>query len=226
MSTFSTALVQIPLRRGVDIRRALLPVAGLAAVAFVAARLARDLAHPADGVLLQTVAPLVIPLATFAVVRATLGGRSLADAGELLLFFGARPRAVAAVHVLVAAFLAALAAVLATIVALVTVHAAPDDLLRSSALAALAGAAYGAVFAAGASFGRNGGGAVVFLAVDAVLGAGTTAVAALTPRSHLRGLFGGVPPGDVSSRGSCVALVVMIALALLVGTFRAGRPRR
>ncbi len=106
------------------------------------------------------------------------------------------------------------------------VHAAPGDIVRSTALAALAGAAYGALFTAGASFGRTGGGAIFVLAVDAILGPGDTAMAAITPRAHLRALFGGVSPADVSSRSSCLALVVMIAFGLLVVNLRSLRPPR
>ncbi len=223
--SLSPSLLQLPLRRGLGPRRALVPVTGLVLFALVAARLVRGQAHPADSVLLETVGAVVIPLAAIALVRATLSGRSVGDAAAPLLFFGASRRAAATAQLLVATFLAATVAALATLGALLVVHAAQADIVRSSALAALAGAAYGALFTAGASFGRSGGGAIVVLVVDAILGPGDSAAAVITPRAHLRALFGGVAPADLSSRVSCVVLVVMIAFGLLVVNLRARPPR-
>jgi hypothetical protein len=223
--SFSPSLLQLPLRRGLGPRRALVPVTGLVLFALVAARLVRGQAHPADSVLLETVGAVVIPLAAVVLVRATLAGRSVGDAGAPLLFFGASRRSAATAQLLVATFLAAAVAALATLGALLVVHAAQGDIVRSSALAALAGAAYGALFTAGASFGSGGGGAIVVLVLDAVVGVGDSAAAVLTPRAHLRALFGGVGPADLSSRASCAALVVMIVFGLFVVNLRARPPR-
>jgi hypothetical protein len=226
MAANDFALFQVPLRRGLSPRRALLPLTGLVLVALVVARLARENAHPADTELLETVGPAVIPLLGFALARATLAGQSLATAGEPLVFFGARDRAAATAHALVAALLAALASALVTVVALLAVHAAPGDVIRSSAIAAVAGATYAALFTAGASFGRRGGGAIFVLAADAILGSGDGAFAALTPRAHLRSLFGGVPPLDLGPRASFVALATLVAFAFLIIAARTRRPRR
>lgn len=226
MAANGFALLHLPLRRSLALRRALLPVAALVVVAIIAARLARDQPHPADALLLETIGPALIPLSTFALARATLAGESLATAGEPLVDFGARDRAAAVAHGLVATLLAALTSALVTVVALVAAHDVPADILRSTAIAALAGAAYGALFTAFASFGRYGGGALLVLAADAVLGAGDGGFAAATPRANLRSLFGGVPPLDLGPRASFVALVATGALSFVLIAVRTRRPRR
>jgi hypothetical protein len=226
MAANAFALLHLPLRRSLAPRRALLPVATLVAVAFVIARLARDQTHPADALLLETIGPALIPLSTFALARATLAGESLATAGEPLVDFGARDRAAAIAHALVATLLAALTAAMVTVAALVAAHDLPGDIVRSTAIAALAGAAYGALFTAFASFGRHGGGALFVLAADAVLGAGDGSFAAVTPHANLRSLFGGVPPLDFGPRTSFVALVAMGALSFFLIAVRTRRPRR
>ena len=220
------ALLRLPFLRGLSPRRALVPVAAFVVVAVVFGRLAREHAHPADAVLLETVAPALIPLATFALVRATLGGLSLAAAAEPLVDFGARAREAAIAHALVATLLAALSAAVVTGAALLAVHDGAGELLRATAIAGGAGAAYGALFTAGASFGRSGGGAIFVLAADALVGSGYGSLAALTPRAHLRSLLGGIPPIDLGARASFVALAVMVAFASLVVTARTRRPPR
>ena len=47
------------------------------------------------------------------------------------------------------------------------------------------------------------------LVVDWVLGANGSAGALATPRGHLRNLFGGMPPMDLSQRASAAALAVL-----------------
>jgi hypothetical protein len=201
MPASAFALLHVPLRRSLAPRRALVPIAALVAVAFVVARLARDQAHPADALLLETIGPALVPLSTFALARATLAGESLATAGASLVDFGARDRAAALAHALVATLLAAVTAALVT-------------------------AASNVATSACASFGRHGGGALFVLAADAALGTGDGTIAALTPHAHLRSLFGGVPPLDLGPRASFAALVALVAASFALIAVRTRRARR
>jgi hypothetical protein len=97
------------------------------------------------------------------------------------------------------------------------------DVLASAYAGALGGAAYAALFALGASFGRRGGGRMVLLVTDWVLGANSTALALLTPRGNLRNVLGGAPPWGLGERGSAIAL---LALAFVFAAAAVRRTRR
>jgi hypothetical protein len=184
----------------------------------------RGAAHGADVVLIDTVGALVIPLLAYGLVGAALGGRSLSASGASLVAFGADPaRAAAATIAVAAGACAAAGAVIAAGVALLA-HGAADpaplgDALASAYAGGLGGAAYGCWFALGASFGRRGGGRVLLLLVDWGLGAAGGA-AVVTPRGHLRNLFGGEAPDHLSGRASSVALLLIACLCALVGARR------
>lgn len=200
----------------------------LLAVAFALAARSRGVAHGADRVLLDAFAALVLPLTSLTLVGALLGARSLAGSGTALVSFGAAPGRVAAVTcALAVAGCALVGAVLAALVA-VLAHGSSDPPVAGDAVASayaglLGGAAYGGWFALGASFGRRGGGRIVALVVDWVLGAGPGAVAILTPRAHVRNLLGGTPPMGWPERASAAALVV---LAVAFAAASVSRSRR
>jgi hypothetical protein len=88
---------------------------------------------------------------------------------------------------------------------------------------ALGGAAYASWFSLGAGFGRRGGGRLVALLVDWLLGASGGVMALFAPRAHLRSLMGGAPPMDLSQRASAVALAIL-ALACALGAVGRARP--
>jgi hypothetical protein len=96
-------------------------------------------------------------------------------------------------------------------------HGAADppfwgDAVASAYAGVLGGTAYGSWFALGASFGKRGGGRLVCLALDWVVGATDGAGALLTPRGHVRNLFGGSPPLNLSGRASAGLLLLLVAL--------------
>jgi hypothetical protein len=207
--------------------RAWLGVAAWCALAFVfamAAR-ARGSAHGADHVLIDTYGALALPLLAYVIVGATLASQSLRASASPVVAFGAPPARAAAAAIAVAVVTcAAIGAVTAAAVALVAHGIADPPPLRDAAVSAyvgaLGGAAYAAWFTLGASFGRRGGGRVVVLLLDWILGASSGAAALVTPRGHLRNLLGGVPPMDLSQRASAAALALLVVGCALVAIRR------
>ncbi|HEY4013086.1 MAG TPA: hypothetical protein VGM06_07095 [Polyangiaceae bacterium] len=201
----------------------------LAALAFAAAARARHFPHAADRVLLDACGPLVLPLLSYALAGAVVGGRSFSSAVAPLKAFGASPAraAVAALAVAIAccASLGALLGAAADVISQGTaVHSlALRDGAASAYACALGGAAYAAWFVLGATFGRRGGGRLAFLLADWVLGANVTAAALVTPRGHLRNILGGAPPMELSERGSAIALVAIALLCSAIATWRVRR---
>ena len=97
------------------------------------------------------------------------------------------------------------------------------DLLTTTPIALLGGAAYAAWFALGAAFLRAGRGKLVVLLVDFTLGAGSGVVAALFPRAHLRSLIGGERVMDLPQANSSVLLLAMTIALIAVAAQRVGR---
>lgn len=228
------ALARPPIARLVRAPRALVGVGGwaLLAVAFALTARSRGSAHGADHALVGAYGALVLPLLVYALVGAVLGGaaRSLGGSTAPVVAFGASPARAAAITVGVAALASALAGgVLAAVVSVVA-HGAGDppllvDALASAYAGALGGAAYAAWFSLGSAIGRRGGGRVVLLVVDWVLGAGAGAVSLVTPRAHARNLLGGTPPMGWSGRASTVAIVVLALACAALAVWRTRRPR-
>jgi hypothetical protein len=198
------------------------------AVAFAVVTRTRGFSHPADRVLLEAYGPLVLPLLAYALVGAVVAGGPLSAAVAPLTALGAPPGRVAAAACAVACAACLAAGGLLAAVVDVLAHGASDpplarDVLASAYAGGLGGAAYGAWFALGASFGRRGGGRLAFLAGDWILGGNGGAPAVFTPRGHVRGLLGGAPPMELSSRASAGVLVAIAVLCALAATRRARR---
>jgi len=208
--------------------RAWFGVAAWCTLAFVFAMAARERgsAHGADHVLIDTFGALALPLLSYVIVGATVASKSLRASTASVVAFGAQPtRAAAAAIAVAAASCAVVGAVVAAGVAVVA-HGIADpprfkDAAESAYVGVLGGAAYAAWFSLGASFGRRGGGRIVLLLVDWILGATSGAGALLTPRAHLRNLLGGAPPMDLSQRASAAALALLAVACALVAIRRA-----
>lgn len=222
-------LARLPIARLVRTPRAWI-VAGAwcaLAVGMAVVMRSRGASHGADDVLIEAFGALVLPLLAYTLVGAALGARSMAGSTAAVAAFGAsRARAAAATVGIAVAAPALGGALVAAAVALVA-HGASDpprthDALVSAYAGALGGAAYGAWFSLGAGFGRRGGGRLLALLVDWVLGAGGGVMALLAPRAHVRNLLGGAPPMDLSERASAVALVVL-AVVCALGAVARGR---
>jgi hypothetical protein len=226
----TAALLRLPLLRVARTRRAWMPLVGWGVLALGFALAARSQGAPngADHVLVGAFGALVVPLLAYAMVGGVLGGRSLAASTAPLAAFGASPARAAAVSIAVAAAGTALLAALLGAVVAVTAHGVDDppavrDALASAYAAALGGAAYAALFALGASFGRRGGGCAAMLVADWLLGMGSGSLAAVTPRGHLRNLLGGEPPAHLGERASAAALAVLALVFFLIAVRRARR---
>lgn len=198
------------------------PLAWLAFAVVVAAfARVRHAVHGADDVLPDTVGTFVIPLLAFAAVSAVLGEGGLRRATRGYVALGARPASAAlgtvAVAVALSAALGAAAAGLGAILA----HGPSDpplwlDAPLSLVVGALGGAAYAALYCAGASLTEGGAARGIFLALDFVVGGAPGPLGVLFPRGHLLALLGGAPTLDLSRRASSVALVLLLAVYLLV----------
>jgi hypothetical protein len=222
-------LARVPLARLARAPRAWLPVAAwfaLGAVsAVVFARAGGDGASDAlDGVF----APLALPLVVYAVVGATLGGDGLARASRSLVAFGAAPSRVAVATIAVAVGTGALVAAALGALVVALAHRSGDpplarDLAITIWVAALAGAAYAALFALGATFGKRGGGRAAVLVLDWLFGSSDGVAGLLTPRAHARSLLGGPAVAELSGRWSALALVALVALFTALAVRRAAR---
>jgi hypothetical protein len=227
------ALARLPFARLMRSPRAWLPVLAWSALAIVAAVYKRvdHAPHGADLVMLGAFGSVSLPLVAYAIVGGALGGEGLGRSGRSLVAFGATPASVALATALVAvAATAILGAVMGAGLAALA-HASDDpplvrDVLACAWISALAGACYAAIFVLGAAIGARGTGRGVLLAVDWIVGSGTSFGAALLPRAHARNLYGGEGPLALGQRGSTLALVVIGAAALALAVLLARLTRR
>jgi hypothetical protein len=130
--------------------------------------------------------------------------------------FGSSRRAIAlgliAASMLTGAVLAALGGAIIAIVAHdASAPPAPIDALTCTWIGVLAGSAYAAMFALGATFGARGGGRFWALVLDFVLAGTGTFAAVLVPHPHARNLLGGEPPLLFTQPLSMVSLLVLAA---------------
>jgi hypothetical protein len=220
------ALARVPIARLVRTPRGWLPIAAWAVLAVVSAIVARShgATTGADHVMRGAFGVLVLPLAAYAIVSASLGGRGLRYAIRGVVDLGAEPRRAAFASVAVAVVAAAITGAVLAAVVCALAHGAHDpplarDLATSTWIGALGGAAYAAYFSAGSAIGK---GAMrgVFLAIDWIVGAGAGAGALLTPRGHVQSLLGGAHVAEISQRSSSLVLALLVAvyvgLALLL----------
>jgi hypothetical protein len=212
------ALVQLPIARLARTPRAWIPV-GVWAFFAVAAALVLHGADPsssASDALESAFGAIALPLLAYAVVGATLGGSGLARGVRPLVAFGASPARAALGQIVVAAVATALLGSFVGVVVAVLSHGSSDpplarDVTATAWIGALGGAAYAALFAFGASFGRRGGGRAWLLVLDWGFGASDGTSGILTPRAHVRSLLGGDAVASLSN-GASVALLVLLAL--------------
>lgn len=168
----------------------------------------------------------IIPFATLGATGLVLGTSGLVDATTPLARFGIsrRPLALGLVACTIAT-----ASAIAAAVAFMTALLAHDpwapplgqDLLASTWIGALAGAAYAGLYSLGATFGRRGGGRGFVLIFDFVFGGSASALAVLAPRAHALHLLGAdAPVSGMSQWTSAAVLLVMAALGSGLAVFR------
>jgi|HubBroStandDraft_1064217.scaffolds.fasta_scaffold06787_7 hypothetical protein len=178
-------------------------------------------AHGADRVLSTAFGALSLPFIACAIARAAFGGRSMLSSTAPLVAFGAAPWRAAFASTGVATLATALVgASLAALVALVA-HGTADpppvhDAIVSAYVGGLGGAAYATWFALGTTIGRRGGGRLLLLGLDWLLGGAGTPTALATPRGHLRNLLGGASPLNLSERWSAIMLLGMMVFCTML----------
>jgi hypothetical protein len=222
------ALARLPLARLVRTRRAWLPILGWSALAIVGAIHARMLGFTsgADHVLRGAFGFIVLPLLSYGIVGAALGGSGMRVAVRGLVALGAAPARAALASALAAMCVSAMVCAVVAAIVCLTAHGPSDpplvwDLPSSFGIALVGGAAYAAYFCAGSAI-RRGAMRGAFLAIDWIIGMPGGFGAIFTPRGHVTSLLGGQACFDLSRRASSVILVVLL-LAYLALTVRLGR---
>jgi hypothetical protein len=212
------AVLALPVARLRRTPRAWLPVALWSLLAVGAAAVLRHGRVPSNAseTLLSPFGSFAVPLLSYAVVGATLGGDGLSRSTRSLVAFGAAPFRVALGSIAVAMVVAATLSSIVGLLVVVLGHGEGDpplllDALATAWVALLGGAAYAAAFAFGASFGKRGGGRAAVLALDWALGSGSETAALVTPRAHLRSLLGGDAVASLSGHASALCLVLLAA---------------
>lgn len=227
MST-SRLLFAFPMARLRHSPRGYLPALPWALLALGQAAALRGASH--NRALTSLFSDLALPLGAMALVALVFGTKSLFSACESAMAFGAPARRVAAAHIALAVGVSSLfAAVLGAAVCAVG-HgsqdpALPTDLITTAGVSALSGAAYGALFAFGSTFGASGGGRMALLLGDWLLGRGV-AFAFVFPRLHAERLLGAPSPLELSPQTSSLMLVMMTLVFSGFAVLRVSRQAR
>ncbi len=212
----TSVLARVPLARLLRTPRGWLPICGWSILAIAVAFASRAHASGADHVLRGSFAFFVMPLLSFAIVSAALGAMGHRRANRGVVALGASPRDATLATTVVSISAAALACGLLAAIVCAAAHASHDpplgrDIVTSTWIGGLGGAAYAAYFSFGAAI-REGSMRTVFLAIDWIVGAGSGVGALFTPRGHVHALFGGPLCAELSQRSSSVALVLLTLL--------------
>lgn len=230
MSSLMT-YARVPFARLARSPRGWLPILGWSMLAFVAAVIAHTTSrvHGVDHVMKETFGFVALPLLTYGIVSAVLGGGGLRASLRGVVALGGAPERAALASIGVAMMSSAL--VSGVVAAAITVLArgggdAPiaTDLPMSFGVAFVGGAAYAAFYCAGSAIGR-GAFRGVFLALDWIFGSGAGFGALFTPRGHVTSLLGGSMCFELSRQASSVALVVLLLAYGALAVVLARRPR-
>lgn len=221
MSTL--ALLRHPLSRALGARVRWAPVLAWVLLAVFVALVARKSEQAVYLALSRGFGAVSMPLLVYAMFGVVCPEGTLVGSARPLVFLGAPVRRATFVMGVAVVGLSALVCALLAVLVVGIAHGPTDpplgnDLATSALVGALGGAAYAAYFSLGAAvFGRTGRG--IFLVID-LLFAGFGAGALLTPRAHVRSLFGGTLAAHVSPSASSMVLGVMIVVFLLLASLR------
>ena len=223
------ALARLPLARLARTPRPWIVVLVWALVGVTSAVIARKTGSGtgADHVMRGAFAAVVLPLVSYVIVGAALGGVGLKRAVRGLVAIGGAPRKAALAATLVAALASAVVCALLAALLCAIAHGSGDaplvnDLAASIGVSALGGATYAAYFSAGSAIGK---GAMrsVFLVIDWLFGAGAGVSALLVPRGAVTALLGGPLVADLGLRATSVVLVLQLVLFSALATWLARR---
>lgn len=206
---------------GIQSGRSRLPPAKLAAATLVAISLGAGSAllsrrsspqGAATAVLADVVFGLAVPLLAWYVCGQALDRSRLDTAASAAARFGGSRREVGLGLVVASVVPVVVASVLAGVIALLLAHdvTAPPrffDALTVAWIAALSSAAYLGVLALGSTFGLRGGGRLVLLAADFLVGDSGASSSLVLPRGHVMNLIGSATAPTVSQALSVWCLV-------------------
>ena len=155
----------------------------------------------------------VVPLSTLATTALVMRRSALRDVVWPVARFGVARQSVALGVTFANALACAASVMFLALVTIVFAHgpssgALAHDLMTTGWIALLTGAAYGAWFSLGSALGKRGGGRVVVLALDFVLGK-LGLLGALFPRIHAESLLGLEASAALSQPASSVMLATI-----------------
>ena len=173
----------------------------------------------ADDTLTGAVFGVTLPLLAYLLSERLCLGDRLEHSVDTVARYGTNRRAALLGLLLTSAACMAFASVLLAWVGLIGARpsALARDLLSGSEIALVSGAAYGLWFGAASRFGKRGAGRKWALILDYLLGTGTSAIAAVCPRAHVRNLLGLEPVLGWSQASAWLALGVIGAASLVFG---------
>ena len=195
-------------------------VAAVFAVAVLERR--SNAASAADDTLTGAVFGVTLPLLAYLLSERLCLGDRLEHSVDAVTRYGTHRRAALFGLLLTSAACMAFASVLLAWVGLIGARPAglARDLLPCSEIALVSGAAYGLWFGAASRFGKRGAGRKWALILDYLLGTGTSAIAAICPRAHVRNLLGLEPVLGFSQASAWLALGVLGTASLAFGLRR------
>ena len=185
-------------------------------------------AGAADRTLAGAAFGIAVPLMVYAFLSRALAAGRLSDSVLVLGRHGADRRAAAAGLLASVAMASAVAGVLVASLAVFAARGASDpalasDIATSLGIGLMAGIGYACWLGLGSAVGPSGGGRFWALGLDWLLGAGTTALAATWPRSHIRNLLGAEPVLALPQWSSAAALALVASSCLLLACLRTPR---
>ncbi len=166
--------------------------------------------------------PVLLSLLGLSIAHGVSGGSIPSPTAKIALRAGlSRPSAITAT-VLLASILATIVFPAAGTLALsITRDVPPGDSSLALGILCLAAPAYAAGYCLALTWGMRG--AVIFWILDYVVGSSGGSFAAAFPRSHVRNLFGAMPPFGVSQFASSLFLAMLPILYLALTIFRGER---
>lgn len=181
--------------------------------------------HAADRTLAGAACGLLLPIGAYLLVERFCSGRRLDEALGAVTRRGANGRACALGTLVVIATVAAAFASAVALVSVLFARGAADptwvlDTAQTVPIAILGALAYMSLFAMGSQFGRRGQGRTVLLALDWLLGSGTSMLALPWPRGHLRNLLGSQPVLGIGQSLASAFLLVLTLVSLSVALGR------
>lgn len=182
----------------------------------------------ADRALSGAALGVALPLLAYWVSERMLAKRRLAQHLLPIVRHGGRPASAAFGLVLALTSTLALGGAALGGITAATAHGFRDgpwiiDSLTSAWVGSLGGMVYATCFLSASSFGKRGGGRLVFLALDGVLGLSNGVLAIPWPRTHIRSLLGGEPPLGLSQSVSLLILLLVLLMGVALALRRARR---